>query len=291
MEPLILIVEDNEDLLFNLDLILKTNNFQTLTAKNGKEAIEVLSNSSSSPDLILSDILMPKMNGYEFFKELSNDLRWHRIPFVFLSAKTSPKEIRLGKLLGVDDYITKPFEEKDLLATINGRIKRAKRMDLISESLTKNLLKQKISPNNDQMCLMIVVWDDKFGPKLINSYPREGKFLTSLDSIANQLFSATTSIYGYNKITKAEGVLINIKNINNYGYLYFDAYPDASERFGEKQFMCAIIAPKISYLHSLEIKNVFNALSAQIKNKESYDLEDYWEKINDLISRAPDIFQ
>ena len=122
MKPLVLIVEDNVDLLFNLDLILKSNNYRTIMAKNGIDALKKLENSNFNPDIIISDILMPKMNGYEFFKKISNDSRWNRIPFIFLTARATPKDIRLGKLLGADDYIIKPFEEKDLLASITGRM-------------------------------------------------------------------------------------------------------------------------------------------------------------------------
>ena len=68
MKPLILIVEDNEDLLFSLNLILESNNYRTIKAKNGKIALDKLSKLDQIPDLILSDILMPEMNGYDFFK-------------------------------------------------------------------------------------------------------------------------------------------------------------------------------------------------------------------------------
>ena len=139
MQPLILIVEDNADLLYNLNLILESNNYRTLLAKNGKEAIQILNNLDEIPDIILSDILMPKMDGYEFFKEISTNTRWYRIPFIFLTAKTSPKDIRFGKLLGVDDYITKPFTEKDLLAVITGKVARNRRITVVNERIEQAL--------------------------------------------------------------------------------------------------------------------------------------------------------
>ena len=110
MKPLILVVEDNRDLLFSLNLILESNNYKSITSRNGKEALVILNELDQVPDIIISDIMMPEMDGYEFFKEISNSSRWNRIPFIFLSARSTPQDIRFGKLLGVDDYITKPFQ-------------------------------------------------------------------------------------------------------------------------------------------------------------------------------------
>ena len=121
-KDLILIVEDNESILFNLKLLLELNDYIVLSAKNGKEAIEVLQNSIKIPNLIVSDILMPEMDGYELFKIISSNLNWNAIPFIFLSAKASPDEIRSGKLLGVDDYVTKPVDEELLLSLIENKI-------------------------------------------------------------------------------------------------------------------------------------------------------------------------
>ncbi|MHA1240372.1 MAG: response regulator [Promethearchaeota archaeon] len=290
MKPLILVVEDNVDLLYNLNLLLESNNYKPITAKNGKEAIEILSTLSEIPDIIISDIMMPKMDGYEFFREISNEPRWNRIPFLFLSARTTPKDIRFGKLLGADAYLTKPFNEKDLLAIISGKIARNKRIkelnNKIDESFSTANIKMK-SPIEDQqeffICLFLALWDDKFGPELNRYFPEEKYYPIPLDDIVNQLFTVATSIYGHDKITKAEGVLLEIKNLNNRGYLYFDSYPDKNERFGEKQYMIAVIAPSINYFHTLEIKEIFIDLSEKIKDNSDWNIEEYWKKIYDVM--------
>ncbi|MFX1411054.1 MAG: PleD family two-component system response regulator [Promethearchaeota archaeon] len=293
MKPLILIVEDNRDLLFNLNLILEANNFQTLTAKNGKQALKILSEIDKIPDIILSDIMMPEMDGYDFFKNVSNNPRLNRIPFIFLTARTSQQEIRLGKLLGVDDYITKPFNEKDLLAVISGKITRAKRINMINEkvedlfSIMKTEMKSSIITElNELSCLLLAYWDDKYGPKLREYYPKEKNFQITMDDIANQLFMAATSIYGHGKITRAEGILLNIKNLNSYGYLYFDSYPEEKERYGEKQFMLAFLAPIISYLDSLKLKEIFGTISREIKQKREWDIKQYWKDIFHILSSS-----
>ena len=113
MNELILVVEDNVDILDNIKIMLELNGYDTITATNGKEALLKLAKLSRPPDVIVSDILMPKMDGYTFFKEISKNNLWFNTPFIFLSAKATPEDVKLGKLLGADDYITKPFKEEE----------------------------------------------------------------------------------------------------------------------------------------------------------------------------------
>lgn len=298
MKPLILIVEDNADLLYSLNLVLESNNYKVVTANNGKTALNILSELEQVPDVIISDIMMPEMDGYEFFRAISNEPRWNRIPFIILSARNAPKDIRFGKSLGVDDYLTKPFNEKDLLAIISGKIARIKKVNeldnKIDEVLSTMNIELKILSAFVQggfTRLLVTFWDDKIGPKLKKYYPEENNFPISLEDIANQLFTVATSIYGHDKITKAEGVLLNIENLKSRGYLLFDSYPDDDERFGEKQYMIAIIAPSINYFHTFKIKEVFADISDKIKNKLKWDIEEYWQKINDiLMTTTPQIY-
>ena len=145
-------------------------------------------------------------------------------------------------------------------------------------------MKTPVDPQREfYICLFLAFWDDKFGPELNRYFPEEKIFPIPLDNIVNQLFNVVTSIYGHDKITKAEGVLLDIKNLNNRGYLFFDSYPDKKERFGEKQYMIAAIAPSINYFHTLEIKEIFIDLSEKIKKKIHWDIEKYWKQIYDLM--------
>ena len=132
MNSKILIVEDNQNILFNIKLILKHNGYKPITATNGVEALEILSNLDEAPDLILCDIMMPKMDGYEFYQKVSENPEYHLTPFIFVTAKTDPEDVRLAKKLGVDDYITKPFNKEDLLASIAGKIARSKKQKLFN---------------------------------------------------------------------------------------------------------------------------------------------------------------
>ena len=116
---LILLVEDNESILFNLKLSLEMNGYQVVTATNGLEALKFLQNTKMIPDLILSDIMMPGMGGYEFLDKIRNNENLINIPFIVISAKSTPDEIQFGKSLGVSDYIIKPINEDILLAVLN----------------------------------------------------------------------------------------------------------------------------------------------------------------------------
>ena len=294
MKSLILVVEDNLDLLYNLNLLLESNDYKTITAKNGKEALEILSRLEEIPEIIISDIMMPEMDGYEFFKAITNDPRWNRIPFIFLSARSTPKDVRFAKLLGADDYLTKPFNEKDLLAILSGRISRNKRVNALNSKIdeafsTPNLEMKTLIYGQREffICLFLAFWDDKFGPELNRYFPEEKILPIPLDDIVNQLFTVATSIYGHDKITKAEGVLLEIKNLNTRGYLFFDSYTDKKERFGEKQYMIAVMAPSINYFHTFEIKELFIDISEKIKGKQNWNIKEYWKKLYDLLLIDP----
>lgn len=290
MNPLILVVEDNEDILFNIKLLLESNNYQVITAKNGKDAIDVLSTLKKNPEIILSDIMMPELDGYDFFKTISEDPRWGTIPFLFLTAKASPNDIRFGKMLGVDDYITKPFKEQDLLAVISGKLARKKKIYSINKeieemvsSLSKDEMQSISEEDKDQVILVSVFWDDHLGPTVRDCFPREGSFPFSINQVGQQLFQATVSIYGHELITKAEGMLLHIDNIKKNGYILFDSYPEPSTRSNKREYMLGVIAPKISYFNSLKIKEILKEASKQIKERNPLDLAVYREKILNLL--------
>ena len=122
----ILIVEDDIDLLENVIEFLLINNFQIASARNGKEALKEIS--KQVPDIIICDIAMPVMNGYELYEQLQKKPDTSIIPFIFLTAKTEVSDIRKGMSLGVDDYISKPFQYDDLLDSIRTRLSKQHRM-------------------------------------------------------------------------------------------------------------------------------------------------------------------
>ncbi len=116
----ILIIEDDIVLRETTAEILELENYKVITASNGKRGAEQAK--IMMPDLILCDIMMPEMNGYDLLKTLSKDEQTKRIPFIFMSAKTEIKDVRKGMDLGADDYLTKPISEELLLSAIESRL-------------------------------------------------------------------------------------------------------------------------------------------------------------------------
>lgn len=136
MESKILVIEDNVDMLDNIAEILELANYDVLKAKNGKEGINLAK--KEKPNLILCDIMMPELDGYGVLKIVSESSELKNIPFIFMSAKAEKSDFREGMRLGADDYLTKPFEDLQLLEAIETRLKkgggRAQKAETIAAS-------------------------------------------------------------------------------------------------------------------------------------------------------------
>jgi len=122
----ILVVDDQPELAESLRLTLASAGYDVVAAGNGVEALTALQ--ARAIDLILADIAMPQMNGYQLFERVRENPRWIAIPFLFLTVRTMDSDIRYGKELGADDYLTKPIQPEDLLAAIHGRLRRAREL-------------------------------------------------------------------------------------------------------------------------------------------------------------------
>ncbi len=118
----ILLIEDNEDVRENTAEILELANYEVLTAEDGKKGVAIAKD--ILPDIIICDIMMPELDGYGVFHILSKDDTTSGIPFVFLTAKADKQDFRKGMSLGADDYLTKPFDEVELLNAIEIRLKK-----------------------------------------------------------------------------------------------------------------------------------------------------------------------
>ncbi len=288
LKPLLFLIEDNQDLLYNLKLTLEFNGYEVISAENGADAIERLANLAPEklPALIISDIMMPKMDGYELFKEVSKNPLWNLIPFIYLTAKNSPEDIRLGKMLGIDDYIVKPVQENDLLAIISGKLARSKKNNSINKKLNEllspfNTQKKTVETyDKESIALLFVIWSDKTGPELQEYFPERLNLPNiSIDELAFQLFNAISPIYGNLTITEAQSLHLNIENIKRQGYLFFDSIYDESVRGARRLYMLGVIAPKINYFKSLELKQILGQLSNQIKIGKNWDIKKNWEKV------------
>lgn len=118
----ILVIEDNIDIRENITEILELDDYVVIQAENGRQGVELAL--SEKPDLIICDIMMPELDGYGVLHILSKKSSTMNIPFIFLSAKADKTDIRKGMTLGADDYITKPFDDTELLDVIEVRLKK-----------------------------------------------------------------------------------------------------------------------------------------------------------------------
>jgi CRP/FNR family transcriptional regulator, polysaccharide utilization system transcription regulator len=118
----ILVIEDNLEVRENIAEILELANYRVLTAANGKQGVEQAKR--AIPDLIICDVMMPELDGYGVLHLLSKSDDTASIPFIFLTAKTEKSDIRKGMNLGADDYLTKPFDDVELLDAVEIRLRK-----------------------------------------------------------------------------------------------------------------------------------------------------------------------
>lgn len=124
MSEIILFVEDNADLRENAALVLDLEGYTVRLARDGREALDLLE-AGLVPHLIVSDIMMPRMDGYEFFQAVRQKAHLKAVPFIFLTARGSRHDISVGRLMGADDYLIKPFEPEEFLIAIQNKLQRA----------------------------------------------------------------------------------------------------------------------------------------------------------------------
>lgn len=148
-KPIVLIVDDNEDFRIFLQDNLR-DFYEVLDAENGKKAIEIVLD--QVPDMIISDVMMPEMDGYELCKYIKSDVRSSHIPVILLTARTANEHIVQGLETGADDYITKPFNIDILLLRISKLLEQRSQVhDQITRKKEINPSEIKVSSLDEQM--------------------------------------------------------------------------------------------------------------------------------------------
>jgi len=119
----ILVIEDEPEMRRNITALLRYNDYQPIAAENGLDGVEAARR--EKPDLILCDVMMPKMDGYGVLQAMQKDSALASVPFIFLTAKGEKDDLRDGMNLGADDYLTKPVANADLIQAIETRLRRS----------------------------------------------------------------------------------------------------------------------------------------------------------------------
>ena len=138
MKEKILIVEDEKDIVKMLDYNLKKEGFRTISAYDGEDALDLAAR--QRPDLVILDLMLPGMDGLEVCKNLKGNTKTASIPVIMLTAKSRESDKIVGLELGADDYMTKPFSPRELIARIKAVLRRVKEKDKLPEVLKAGVL-------------------------------------------------------------------------------------------------------------------------------------------------------
>ncbi len=131
MKEKILIVEDDKDIVKMLEYNLKKEGFRTISAYDGEDALDIASR--EYPDLVILDLMLPGMDGLEVCREFKKENKTATIPIIMLTAKSQESDKVVGLELGADDYITKPFSPRELIARIKAVLRRVKDKEKLPE--------------------------------------------------------------------------------------------------------------------------------------------------------------
>lgn len=114
----VLIVDDEPNIVLSLEFLMQREGYQVATAADGEAALEALA--AQAPDLVILDVMLPKMNGFDVCRRIRADPRWKGVRILMLTARGRETEVAKGLGLGADLYVTKPFSTKELVAQVKG---------------------------------------------------------------------------------------------------------------------------------------------------------------------------
>jgi two-component system, sensor histidine kinase and response regulator len=147
----VLVVEDDIHLLSGIREILELGDYNVWTAQNGVQGLEKLEAADATPDVIVSDIMMPHMDGFTFLTEVREKDQWVNIPFIFLTAKGEKSDVQKGNLLGADVYLKKPFDAEDLLIAVKSRLDRFKGMERVHDDAVSQIKRRILITLNHEL--------------------------------------------------------------------------------------------------------------------------------------------
>ena len=289
MDPTIFLIEDDDVLVQNLKLFMEMHKFKLISASNGKEGLKLLSNLKQNPDVIISDILMPEMDGYDFYMKVAENSEWSRIPFFFLSGKAEPDDVRFGEILGADDYITKPFKSKELLKRIKKTIKKhskiSKDSKVLEEELKEILKFEEPSLKKHRRAeffyIYYMVWNDESEPILKEHFPRNEIPSLNLKDLTSQLYSTLIKMYKFEELSESSQFTLRVVKDLVDAYALIDKLEHKTQS-EEGTFMLCAITPNSHYLQSQMIRDVLSKIASKIKTNKEWNVKDYWELLLDI---------
>ena len=174
----IIVIEDEKDILDVLEYNLKREGFRVSTSSDGKMGLKMVR--QDKPDLVLLDIMLPEIDGLEICRNLKSEPSTSAIPIIMVTAKEEESDVVLGLGLGADDYVTKPFSPKELIARIKAMLRRSSETDKTSSSSVITLGPLKIDPEQFSV---------KLSDQKLNLTRTEFRILHKLASQPGRVFS------------------------------------------------------------------------------------------------------
>lgn len=222
MSKLITIVDDEEDILELLSVNLKKNGYNVITYTNGEDLFKQIN--KKIPDLMILDIMLPDIDGYDICKKIKSDVRFNNIPIIMLSAKSEETDKIIGLELGADDYVTKPFSPKELVARVKAVLRRNENKNISQDSFVAD---GKIKLNKEEFNIIvdgkkIDVTNTEF--KLLELLMSKKGFVFSREKILDyiwedkDIFDRTIDVHIRHLRAKLGKFGNIIKNIHGVGY-------------------------------------------------------------------------
>jgi DNA-binding LytR/AlgR family response regulator len=220
----ILVIEDDRLVRSNIKTLLEEEGFKVFTTADGEEGLSLTK--EIQPDLIICDVMMEGMNGYEVLKKLSEEPETSVIPFIFLTARVEKEDMRMGMELGADDYIFKPFEADTLLRAIQIRLNKYERLK--AEFVDKN--GNEVPEEKEEILPAKISYDDKILLKVNNQmlFIKTGdiKFITAENQYSSvfvtggKSYLLRTSMSSWeHKLPEANFLRIHRSTIINVNYI------------------------------------------------------------------------
>jgi len=262
----ILLIEDNPEVRENTNEILDLAGYTVITAANGKVGVELAQR--ENPDLIICDIMMPELDGYGVLHILSKKNETANIPFIFLTAKTEKTDIRKGMNLGADDYLTKPFDDTDLLNAIEARLRKAAIQQQLYEATADGL------DNFIADAKRVLDLKDLCKDKKVKNLKKKSELFTEGDTPMNIYFIKSGSIKVYQSNPDGKELITGIYNANDFfGFepiLEGDNYHESAVAMQDSEI---INIPKADFLTLLQTnvdvsKGFISLLSKKVAAKE-----------------------
>ncbi|RYM32736.1 response regulator [Brumimicrobium glaciale] len=268
----IVLIEDNHEMRENIEEMLELADYQVLSAENGKIGLDLVKR--ELPDLIICDIMMPELDGYGVLYYLSKMPETRAIPFIFLSAKTERTDLRKGMNLGADDYITKPFEEMELLEAIESRLKKRQRFEAIMDS------DDKWKGFQDAVCDLTGL-DDLKDNGQIKSFGKREEIYFEGDTPKWLYYVKEGHVRSY-KVTRDDKELVT----GLYGAGEFFGYIDLLSQGAYNEFSVAIEGAKLALIAKDDFEKLILSNKDVSINFIKLLAGDIVEKENELVSLA-----